>query len=451
MKKTLKILIGQVAFLLILLILLEVFLKLFFPYQLATIGHSHSENYLKYGWGFNPNDEIQTRDPDTNETFLDYANNHGWRDKNRTYDNPENKFRILSLGDSLAFSAITPAEKTYTRILEDKLVSQGYNVEVINISYGGWGTDQEIEALVNDGIKYSPHMVILETALNDLTDNMYYKASSAVKRKSKPFYYQLNGTQLERKVNVRFNNPDFLTNKEKLKALTEKSEILKRISGYITARKAVKSQKNKHFYQAHYKNLERLDVFFDENNLDKGFIDMLKKDYQNRPLEKSDISQLIAENQLEEFYDSILKILEHVMFYQFLWDKRSYTGEAFDIDIQSEEWQLLCALLLKAKQLAKKHQFDLLLFSEQDEGGYQRSRYWLWLSKNVTLEQYLKPARAVESFAKSNGIEFIEMKELVSRAKYDPHPNSEGNAAIANNIYNYLMSHHADKLNQYKY
>jgi ribosomal protein S17E len=256
---------------------------------------------------------------------------------------------------------------------------------------------------------------------------------------------------LERKVNVRFNNPDFLTNKEKLKALTEKSEILKRISGYITARKAAKSQKYKHFYQVHYKNLERLDVFFDENNLDKGFIDTLKKDYQNRPLQKPEISQLIADNQIEEFHDSILKILEHVMFYQFFWDKRSYTGEAFDIDIQSEEWQLLFALLLKAKQLAEKHQFDLLIFSEQDEGGYQRSRNWLWLSKNVTLEQYLKPARAVESFAKSNGIEFIEMKELVLRAKYDPHPNSEGNAAIANNIFNYLMSHHADKLNQYKY
>ena len=448
MKSVLKTFAGQCIVLFVLLILIEIFLKWFFPYQLATIGHKYSKNYLDYGWGFNPHEAIQLRNPDTNEIYIGYTNNHGWRDKNRYFENPDSKFRILVIGDSVTFGAITPDDKTYTRIMEDDLTAQGYNVEVINISYGGWGTDQEIEALVKEGIKYRPNIVIIQTTMNDLNDNLYYKSSNPITRKKKPFYYQLNGTVLERKDNKRFNNPDFQTANEKVKAIAYKSEIFKRFNGYITTMKAAKAQRR--YYEVNFKNLERLSLFFDENNLNKGFISALKKDFENKAFQKSDIAHHITRFQLEEYQEPIFKILEHLWYYQFFWNKETYSGKAFDVDVNSEKWQLFFALLLKAKQLSEKHQFDLLLFHEQEAGGYQWARDWMWLSKDVHLEQFLKPAMVVKAFAKSNDIEFIELKEAVVRAKYDPHPNIKGNQAIANNILSYLKTHHSNKLNQFK-
>ena len=51
----------------------------------------------------------------------------------------------------MTFGAVVSDNNMYTRILENTLQSAGYNVEVINISYGGWGTDQELEALNKRG------------------------------------------------------------------------------------------------------------------------------------------------------------------------------------------------------------------------------------------------------------------------------------------------------------
>jgi lysophospholipase L1-like esterase len=87
------------------------------------------------------------------------------------------------LGDSVTFGAIVPAKKNYTRVLGDKLINNGYNVEVINIAYGGWGTDQELEALINEGLRFKPNLIIVQFCKNDITDNAYfYYASEGAKR-----------------------------------------------------------------------------------------------------------------------------------------------------------------------------------------------------------------------------------------------------------------------------
>ena len=50
-------------------------------------------------------------DPDTGQHYVQRTNNHGWRDRDRTFINHTNSFRILVLGDSVTFGATVPAEK----------------------------------------------------------------------------------------------------------------------------------------------------------------------------------------------------------------------------------------------------------------------------------------------------------------------------------------------------
>ena len=100
----------------------------------------------------------------------------------------------------MTFGATVPSDKVYTRVLEDMLRQDGYNVEVINIGYGGWGTDQELEALRNEGVRYKPNLVIIQFCSNDLTDNLVFANSdeqkealrAGVHRALKPFYYTIS-------------------------------------------------------------------------------------------------------------------------------------------------------------------------------------------------------------------------------------------------------------------
>ena len=55
------------------------------------------------------------------------------------------------------------------------------------------------------------------------------------------------------------------------------------------------------------------------------------------------------------------------------------------------------------------------------------------------------PAR-IAAFAKKNGSGIVEHVHKYERARYDHHPNARGNAAIAENIYLYLMENHKDDL-----
>ena len=139
-------------------------------------------------------------------------------------------YRILELGGSLLFGAIVPAEKIYTRVLEQRLLQEGYNVEVINMSYGNWGTDQHLEALKNEGLRYRPNLIIDDFALTDPGNCSYYYDGSTDKKDWKPFYYDIDHKNvLSRKVNPYFHvQPHGI--KEKIKSLyTHDSEILKHL------------------------------------------------------------------------------------------------------------------------------------------------------------------------------------------------------------------------------
>ncbi len=105
------------------------------------------------------------------------VNSLGYRGDDYSFTKPDGVFRIMILGDSLAFGTLVPnVEDTFPKKLE-KYLNEGFSdkkFEVLNISHGGWRTGDEIYALVKDGIRFSPDLIFLAYFHNDIPDFYRY-------------------------------------------------------------------------------------------------------------------------------------------------------------------------------------------------------------------------------------------------------------------------------------
>ena len=115
--KTSILLILMISFLLI-IALTEIALRIFTPIPLSNVGFVNTPNGLRFGWGFEPHGLVRIESPDTGKVSADRVNSKGWRDRDRTYENPDNAFRVIVMGDSQTFGFIVPKEKTFTWVLE---------------------------------------------------------------------------------------------------------------------------------------------------------------------------------------------------------------------------------------------------------------------------------------------------------------------------------------------
>ena len=77
--------------------------------------------------------------------------------------------RVIVLGDSIAFGNNLPLEDTFSFQLQQRLVSQGRDVEILNFAVGGYDTLQEVSLLEIRGLKYHPDFVVVAYCLNDIS------------------------------------------------------------------------------------------------------------------------------------------------------------------------------------------------------------------------------------------------------------------------------------------
>ena len=120
------------------------------------------------GWEHKPNfDGIRvTKEFETHIKI----NSKGLRDKNYDYEKPDGVKRIVVLGDSFAEGAQVEENERFTEVLENSLLK---NSQIINTGVSGYGNDQELLFLKNEGMKYNPDMVLVAFfAGNDVRDNM---------------------------------------------------------------------------------------------------------------------------------------------------------------------------------------------------------------------------------------------------------------------------------------
>jgi lysophospholipase L1-like esterase len=102
------------------------------------------------------------------------TNEYGLRDEENFPLLPApGEFRIMSLGDSIAFGLGIPAREHYTKILERNLNHAGVRgrFRVVNASGPGYSPSCYYLYLKHDGLKLQPRLVILQIELcNDITD-----------------------------------------------------------------------------------------------------------------------------------------------------------------------------------------------------------------------------------------------------------------------------------------
>lgn len=148
-------------------ILLEVFLALFYPHKI--ISHPYHEQYHPViGWVNKPYVEGKMR-VSKGVFFHRRHNSNGLRSPREfSYRKPEGIKRILLVGDSFFWGYGVDDKDIVSEFLQEKV---GKGIEVINGAATGYGTDQELLWLAEEGLRYEPDIVIAGIfPLNDLSE-----------------------------------------------------------------------------------------------------------------------------------------------------------------------------------------------------------------------------------------------------------------------------------------
>ncbi len=97
------------------------------------------------------------------------TNLEGFRDCEHNLDKTDGVFRIMVAGDSFTWGLGVDQDKTYPRLLQDKLNAtiSGHRFEIINNGKYGWCTEEEFSYFQKKGVDYRPDLLIIGYVLND--------------------------------------------------------------------------------------------------------------------------------------------------------------------------------------------------------------------------------------------------------------------------------------------
>lgn len=113
------------------------------------------------------------------------TNSKGLRGKTEyAYDKPPDKLRIVVLGDSYTFGDDVSDDETYPYYLQQMFP----RFEVINMGVHGYGHDQMLILLKEEGLKYKPDIVILGFVYLDI-----YRNSISFRDYAKPAFFLEDG------------------------------------------------------------------------------------------------------------------------------------------------------------------------------------------------------------------------------------------------------------------
>jgi lysophospholipase L1-like esterase len=126
--------------------------------------------YMEYdatiGWKATPNTEKRHKSSNPPFDVVYRINAHGLRGPYYPIAKPAQTRRIVLLGDSVGFGWGVPEGKQFAALLDEGLEA----TEVINLSLSGYGTEQQLLRLKNDGLPFKPDLVILQVTPNDFDE-----------------------------------------------------------------------------------------------------------------------------------------------------------------------------------------------------------------------------------------------------------------------------------------
>jgi hypothetical protein len=143
--------------------------------------YSYDIHHPVRGWAVRPN----IRDDNAYEGKRLYTNSRGLRGfQEFSYHKPEGTIRIVVLGDSFTFGHEVGDEETYSYHLGQMLPG----VEILNLGVHGYGHDQMLLYLKEEGVKYDPDVVLLGFISEDRLRN-----SLCFRDYAKPCFELMNG------------------------------------------------------------------------------------------------------------------------------------------------------------------------------------------------------------------------------------------------------------------
>lgn len=162
--------VGQWALVLVLtLVVGEAVARWAFGVQPLTTESLVWRYHPRWGWFHEPNSE----DTFVKPGFAQHVriNGKGLRERPLPYEKPPGLFRVLVVGDSSVVSFEVPPEAVFTRVAEASLRERGYPVQFVNGGVRGYGTDQALLFLEEEGLRYEPDLVLYKWTNNDDEDN----------------------------------------------------------------------------------------------------------------------------------------------------------------------------------------------------------------------------------------------------------------------------------------
>jgi len=137
----------------------------------ATANLPRTGEYDEYhpvrGWAVKPN--LKNMTPFGEGKFVN-SNSKGLRGKtDYEYARTPGKERILVLGDSFTFGTEVSDDETFSHYLESDLP----DTEVLNLGVQGYGQDQMLLYLKDEGIRYHPDIVVLGFVFVDSYRNLW--------------------------------------------------------------------------------------------------------------------------------------------------------------------------------------------------------------------------------------------------------------------------------------
>ncbi len=151
----------------------EFVVRLLYKDQTVLFPRYHTDyQYGRYTIrGIRPNAEFWHTSVDGRWKFV--TNSKGFRNtKEFTYEKPAGTMRVLSLGDSCTQGHEVRQDQTFSAVLERSLNLHKSPAEVINTGVSGFGNDEELVLLENEGFKYNPDVVVVGFFGNDYDDNV---------------------------------------------------------------------------------------------------------------------------------------------------------------------------------------------------------------------------------------------------------------------------------------
>ena len=126
-------------------------------------------------------------------------NSVGLRDFERPYKKPEGVFRILGLGDSVAYGGAALFEDTYLRRVERMLnerTGKHPAIEIIKAGVPRYYPEPERMMLEHYGVRYEPDLITISFSSSDVIDTLQGLSAITIQKSENPGTRELRDTGL---------------------------------------------------------------------------------------------------------------------------------------------------------------------------------------------------------------------------------------------------------------